>query len=54
MYSDGVGRSAMFCVVMASIERCKVEGVVDIFQLVKKIRGQLPGAINTKVREGTS
>ena len=43
----------MFCISMASIERCKVEGVVDIFQLVKKMRSQLPGAICSTVRDKT-
>ena len=40
----------MFCVAMANIERCKVEGIVDMFHVVKTMRGQLPGAVETKVR----
>ncbi len=43
-----MGRSAMFCVAMANIERCKMEGMVDMFHVVKTMRGQLPGAVETK------
>ena len=35
----------MFCVIATTIERCKTEGVVDIFQVVKALRIQKPGAI---------
>ena len=43
--SDGVTRSGVFCAAMASIERCKMEGVVDVFQAVRALRQQQPGAI---------
>lgn len=43
----------MFCIAMATIERCKVEGVIDVFQLVKKMRNQLPGAVENKVHVHT-
>ena len=45
MYSDTVGRSGMFCAIMSTIERCKAEGVVDVFQVIKALRTQKPGAI---------
>ena len=47
-----VSRSAIFCAVASTIERCKTEGVVDVFQVVKAMRAQKPGAIQTLVRMG--
>lgn len=44
-----IGRSAIFCATMATIDQIKSEGVADIFQVVKSMRAQLPGAIQTKV-----
>ena len=49
LYSDTVSRSAIFCAVATTIERCKTEGVVDVFQVVKAMRAQKPGAIQTVV-----
>ena len=49
LYSDTVSRSAIFCAVATTIERCKTEGVVDVFQVVKAMRAQKPGAIQTIV-----
>ena len=40
----------MFCAIATTIERCKVEGVVDVFQVVKALRIQKPGAVRTVVR----
>ena len=40
----------MFCAIATTIERCKVEGVVDVFQVVKALRVQKPGAVLTVVR----
>lgn len=34
---------------MATIDQLKSEGVGDVFQVVKAMRVQLPGAINNKV-----
>ena len=48
--SDTVGRSGMFCAIATTIERCKSEGVVDVFQVVKAMRIQKPGAVLTVVR----
>ena len=49
--SDTVSRSGMFCAIVTTIERCKTEGVVDVFQVVKALRVQKPGAIRTVVSE---
>ena len=40
----------MFCAIATTIERCKVEGVVDVFQVVKALRAQKPGAVRAVVR----
>ena len=47
--SDTVGRCGMFCAIVTAIERCKTEGVVDVFQVVKALRVQKPGAVPTVV-----
>ena len=47
--SDSVTRSGMFCAIAITIERCKTEGVVDVFQVVKMLRVQKPGAVPTVV-----
>ena len=39
----------MFCALATTIERCKTEGVVDVFQVVKALRISKPGAILTVV-----
>ena len=39
----------MFCSVINAIEMCKTEGVVDVFQVVKALRIQKPGAVQTVV-----
>ena len=39
----------MFCGIVTTIERCKTEGVVDVFQVVKAMRVQKPGAVRTVV-----
>ena len=44
-----MSRSAIFCAIATTIERCKTEGVVDVFQVVKAMRTQRPGAIQTVV-----
>ena len=48
-FSDTVSRSGMFCAIATTIERCKTEGVVDVFQVVKALRVQKPGAVQTVV-----
>ena len=47
--SDTVSRSGMFCATITTIERCKTEGVVDVFQVIKALRVQKPGAVRTLV-----
>ena len=49
--NDTVTRSGMFCAIATTIERCKTEGVVDVFQVVKALRVQKPGAVPTVVRD---
>ena len=39
----------MFCAIATIIDRCKAEGVVDVFQVVKALRVQKPGAVPTLV-----
>ena len=51
--SDTVSRSGMFCAIATTIERCKTEGVVDVFQVVKALRVQKPGAVPTVVSYNT-
>ena len=43
----------MFCAIATTIERCKTEGVVDVFQVVKALRVQKPGAVPTVVSYNT-
>ena len=47
--NDTVTRSGMFCAIATTIERCKTEGVVDVFQVVKALRVQKPGAVPSVV-----
>ena len=47
--SDTATRSGMLCAIATTIERCKTEGVVDVFQVVKALRVQKPGAVPTMV-----
>ena len=41
---------SVFCSAVNAIEMCKTEGVVDVFQVVKALRIQKPGAVQTLVR----
>ena len=47
--SDMVSRLGMFCAITTTTERCKTEGVVDVFQVVKALRVHKPGAIHNVV-----
>ena len=40
----------MFCATATAIDQCKTEGVVDVFQVVKVLRLQKPGAVTAVVR----
>ncbi len=39
----------MYCSVATTIDRCKTEGVVDVFQVVKSLRVHKPGALPSVV-----
>ena len=39
----------MFCAMATVIDRCKTESMVDVFQVVKALRVQKPGAVPTLV-----
>ena len=39
----------MFCAMATVIDRCKTEGIVDVFQVVKALRTSKPSAVPTKV-----
>ena len=39
----------MFCVLATCIECCRTEGSIDVFQVVKALRHQKPGAVPTLV-----
>ncbi len=39
----------MYCSVATTIDRCKTEGVVDVFQVVKALRVHKPGAVPSVV-----
>ena len=47
--SDTVSRSGMFCAIVTTIDRCKTESVVDVFQVAKAQRIQKPGLVLTVV-----
>ena len=47
--SDTATRSGMYCSVATTIGRCKTEGVVDVFQVVKALRVHKPGAVPSVV-----
>ena len=47
--SNGVGRSGAFCAIASTLERVKQEQVLDVFQTVKSIRTNRPGAVQTLV-----
>ncbi|XP_057299705.1 receptor-type tyrosine-protein phosphatase S-like isoform X1 [Hydractinia symbiolongicarpus] len=45
--SAGVGRTGVFIALTNLIERVKTEGVIDLYQTVKKMRQQRPGMVQT-------
>ena len=47
-----MSRVGVFCSLVNAIEMCKTEGVVDVFQVVKALRIQKPGAVLTAVSIG--
>ena len=48
-FSDTVSRCGIFCALVNGIERCKMEGIVDVFEVVKTLRTQKPGSVPTLV-----
>ena len=49
---DTVSRVGVFCSLVNAIELCKTEGSVDIFQVLKALRIQKPGSVQTVVSTG--
>ena len=49
--SDTVSRSGMYCAISNALQQCKAEDVVDVFQSVKRVRMQKPGAVTTQVHK---
>ena len=47
--SNAVGRSGTFCAIFNVLEKLKLEKVVDVFQTVKLLRIQRPGAVEDLV-----
>ena len=47
IYSDTVSRCGVFCALVATIDQCMIEGVVDVFQAVKALRLCKPGSVCT-------
>ena len=46
-----MSRVGVFCSSVNAIEMCKTEGVADVFQVVKALRIQKPGAVLTAVSD---
>lgn len=49
LLSAGVGRTGVFIALTNLIERVKTEGVVDVYQTVKKMRQQRTAMVQTRV-----
>ena len=41
----------MFCAAVTTINKCKTEGVIDVFQVLKSQRIQKPGSVQTIVSD---
>ena len=50
--SGGCGRTGTYIAVSILIERLKTEGVVDVFQTVRRLRLQRPGMVASVVSHG--
>ncbi|XP_068677246.1 receptor-type tyrosine-protein phosphatase S-like isoform X2 [Montipora foliosa] len=46
--SDGSGRTGTFCAVSIALERVKLDGTVDVFQTVRRLRTQRPLMVQTE------
>jgi len=49
LFSDGAGRTGVFIALNNLIEQVKTEGVVDVYQTVKKMRQQCEDMVQTRV-----
>ena len=38
LYSDTVSRTGVYCSVSIALEQCKIDGVVDVFQVTKSVK----------------
>jgi protein tyrosine phosphatase len=45
--SDTVSRTGVYCSASIALEQCKIEGVVDVFQVTKAVKRSKPGAITS-------
>ena len=52
--SAGIGRTGAFCALSISIDRVKIEGLVDVFHCVKHLRTQRPHMVQSVVSIGNS
>jgi len=48
-FSAGIGRTGVFIALCNLIERVRVEGFVDVFQVVRELRTQRSAMVQTKV-----
>ena len=46
---DTVSRTGVFCSLVNTIELCKTEGIVDVFQVLKALRIQKPASVTSLV-----
>ena len=49
IYSDGIGRTGTFTTIYSQMERAKTEGIVDIFQFIRRARIQRAGLVRNEV-----
>ena len=48
-FSDGIGRTGTFCALNTCIESVKLENTFDVFTVVRLLRIQRPGMVQTLV-----
>ena len=53
IFSNGVGRSGVFCGLLSLLEILKMETAIDVFHKVKAMRTQRPGMVQTVVSPDT-
>ena len=49
VFSDTVSCCGVYCSVSIALEQCKTEGVINVFQVIKGVRMNKPGAVTTLV-----